>query len=319
MRSMTKMHQNTETISQMVETCFPGCGMKDCTELTEGYFNVAYEVVLTDGRGVILKVAPTPDVRIMTYEKNIMYSEVEAMRMAKTAGLPAPVVLAYDNSHRVCASSYFFMEKLSGQSLNTVKDQLKDEQVRAINRQVGAINRRINEMKCPCFGYPGQPDFQGDSWFLVFQKMLEAGVRDAENGQVDIKIPVEELWKLLERDRAVFEEVAEPRLVHWDCWDGNIFVEGGKVTGIIDWERSLWADPLMEVGFRTYAQNADFLAGYGMGELTASQRRRALWYDVYLMLLVSLECEYRQYETMETYEWSTGVLVRQFGLLSKNR
>lgn len=67
----------------------------------------------------------------------------------------------------------------------------------------------------------------------------------------------------------------------------------------------------MEVGFRTYALNEDFFAGYGVGELTASQKRRALWYDVYLMVLVSLECEYRRYETMDMYEWSTGVLVRQ--------
>lgn len=35
----------------------------------------------------------------------------------------------------------------------------------------------------------------------------------------------------------------------------------------------------------------------------------ALWYDVYLMLLVSLEREYRQYATMDMYEWSTGVLA----------
>ena len=39
--------------------------------------------------------------------------------------------------------------------------------------------------------------------------MLKAGVQDAENGHVDVQIPIDELWKLLERDRTIFEEVVE--------------------------------------------------------------------------------------------------------------
>lgn len=317
MKSLTKNEQSRETIQRMAEYCFPGRKMTGYTELTEGYFNVAYEVELDNAEHTILKVAPDPGVRIMTYERNIMHSEVEAMKAAKAAGLPAPAVLAYDDSRTICGSTYFFMEKLPGQSLNAIKSSLTEREIAEINRQVGFINRKINDIRYPCFGYPGQPEFQGDEWFPVFRKMLEAGVRDAENGHVDVKINIDRLWRVLEHDRPIFEEVTEPRLVHWDCWDGNIFVENGRVTGIIDWERSLWADPLMEVGFRTYAQNMDFLAGYGIGELTADQQRRALWYDVYLMLLVSLECEYRQYETMGMYEWSTGVLARQFEKLEE--
>ena len=317
MKSLTKNEQSPETIERMVEICFPGRKMTGYTELTEGYFNVAYEIEVDGGERVILKVAPAPSAIVMTYEKNIMYSEVEAMKAAKAAGLPAPAVLAYDDSRTICGSTYFFMEKLPGQSLHSIKGSLTEREIAEINRQVGSINRKINDIRYPCFGYPGQTEFQGNEWFPVFRKMLEAGVRDAENGRVDVKINIDKLWQVLEHDRPIFEEVTEPRLVHWDCWDGNIFVENGRVTGIIDWERSLWADPLMEVGFRTYAQNADFLAGYGMGELTASQQRRALWYDVYLMLLVSLECEYRQYETMDMYEWSTGVLARQFEKLEE--
>lgn len=317
MKSLTKNKQSRETIERMVKRCFPGRKMAGHIELTEGYFNVAYEIELDGGERVILKVAPAPDARIMTYEKNIMYSEVEAMKAAKSAGLPAPTVLGWDDSCTICTSPYFFMEKLPGQSLHSIKGSLTEREIAEINRQVGSINRKINDIRYPCFGYPGQTEFQGNEWFPVFRKMLEAGVRDAENGHVDVKINIDKLWQVLEHDRSIFEEVTEPRLVHWDCWDGNIFVENGRVTGIIDWERSLWADPLMEVGFRTYAQNADFLAGYGIGELTANQQRRALWYDVYLMLLVSLECEYRQYETMDMYEWSTGVLARQFERLEE--
>ena len=33
---------------------------------------------------------------------------------------------------------------------------------------------------------------------------------------------------------------------------------------------------------------------------------------MYLMLLVALECEYRKYETMDSYYYSTQLLMKQF-------
>lgn len=144
----------------MVKHCFPGKNMVGYTELTEGYFNVAYEVELDSGEQVILKVAP------------------------------APAVLGWDDSRDICVSPYFFMGKLPGRSLNSIKSGLTDGEIGAINRQVGAINQKIYDIKCPSFGYPGQPEFQGEQWFPVFRKMLEAGVTDAENGHVDVKIDI---------------------------------------------------------------------------------------------------------------------------------
>lgn len=314
MKSLTKNHQSKQMITKMAEHCFPSCRMVGYRELTEGYFNVAYEVILSDGRYTVLKVAPAPGTRVMTYEQNIMHAEIQAMHMAKAAGLPVPEVLGFDESRAVCQSPYFFMEKLEGESLYSIRETLAPAQVAAIHRKMGGICRQINEIDCPCFGYPGQPEFQGGEWYPVFRKMLCAGIDDARQGGVDLKIDTDMLLKTLERERPVFDEVDTPKLVHWDCWDGNIFVKDRNVTGIIDWERALWADPLMEVGFRTYAPDTDFMTGYGL-TLTENQKRRALWYDIYLMVLVSLECEYRQYETMDMYDWASGVLSGQVGRL----
>lgn len=313
MESLTKNKQNNETLSKMVDKFFVPLNMEHCQELTEGFFNVAYEIGLNNGQKVILKIAPSKEMRIMTYEKNIMFSEVEAMIMAaKTGEIPVPKVIGYDDSCTICESPYFFMEKLDGKSLNTEKENLSSDQIANIYTEVGQINRKINEISCPCFGYPGQPEFQGNQWYPVFEKMLEAGIENAQKGNVDIKIPIDTLRAYLKRDKDIFDEVTEPKLIHWDCWDGNIFVKNGAVAGIIDWERSLWGDPLMEVGFRTYSDNSSFLKGYNIDVLTPNQQRRALWYDIYLLILVSLECEYRKYETMGMYDWATQLLVEQF-------
>ena len=310
--SRTKNQQSPETIRRITEHCFAPRTMTAYTELGEGYFNAAYLVALSDGTEVVLKVAPKADVRVMTYEKNIMHSEVSAMRLAKQdPDIPVPAILGWDDSCTLCDAPYFFMEKLPGQSLNAIKSTLSAEQIRNIYIDSGRINRRINEIACPCFGYPGQPAYQGDRWFPVFRKMMETGIADAKAGNVPLTVDPEELLRALDADAALFDAVTEPKLVHLDLWDGNIFVQDGSITGLIDWERCIWGDPLLEAGFRMYGLNPDFLSGYGI-TMTAQEERRALWYDVYQTLLMSLECGYRQYETMDFYNWSSGLLEKQF-------
>ena len=312
MESMTKNRQDKAVLERMIQKNFASAEMTEYQELTEGYYNVAYDVKLSDGREIILKIAPRSDVRIMSYEHGIMGSEVDAMRMVEGyLEIPAPKVLAYDESCSICDSPYFFMEKLSGKSLNAIRDTMSEEEINEIYIQTGKILKKVNQIKCSAFGYPGQPAFQGNNWYQVFHKMLEAGIEDAKTGTVDLKISVSKLWSMLERDKKYFDEVTQPYLVHWDCWDGNIFTEHGKITGIIDWERCLFADPLMEVGFRTFFSNIPFMEGYGMEKLTDKQLRRAIWYDVYMMILVSLECEYRKYDTMEMYDYAVDVLQKQ--------
>ncbi len=39
---------------------------------------------------------------------------------------------------------------------------------------------------------------------MVFRRMLEAGISDARQGNVDLKIPVDELLRYLERDKDIF-------------------------------------------------------------------------------------------------------------------
>lgn len=66
----------------------------------------------------------------------------------------------------------------------------------------------------------------------------------------------------------------------------------------------------MEVGFRLSSAILRLWKGMEW-KLSDREYRRALWYDVYMMILVSLECEYRKYDTMEMYDYAVGVLQKQ--------
>lgn len=309
MKSFTKNRKSNEEIIQMIKKGLGNTQVIKIEELTEGFFNIAYLVELEERIDVILKIAPPSNALIMTYENNIMYSEITSMKMIEElTNCPVAKIIYYDNSHTICDSDYFIMEKLDGKSLNLMIDTLSESDKDKINYEIGMYNKELNSIYGERFGYFGQPSKQGDDWFETFKSMVQDAIYDAKRLNIDLKISGEHIIELLDRHKSYFEEVKTPKFVHWDLWAGNVFILNKKITGIIDFERCLWADELMEVGFRTYGYNKYFFQGYGMGDLDHKQTIRAKWYDVYLFLICSLEYKYRNYETMDTYNWGVDML-----------
>ncbi|GKU27043.1 phosphotransferase family protein [Clostridium folliculivorans] len=319
MEISTKNKQSHKTISNMVKRAFKGVEALEVIELKEGFFNVAYMVILSDERQVILKIAPPKDALVMTHEKNIMKTEVEVMKLIKLkTSIPIAEVLYYDNSHELCETDYFFMSKLDGESLNSVREKLDEENIRNINYKTAVLNAEINSIKGNKFGYYGQEDKQGFEWSKVFFDMINDTISDAKVFNIDIGVKPEVIKQLFQRDIKAFEEVKVPKLVHWDLWAGNIFINDGQITGLIDFERCLWADELMEVGFRTHNHNKEFFSGYGIETLSDIQKLRIKWYDLYLFLVQVLECDYRNYEDYGCYDWAKENICKIVQLLKED-
>ena len=227
--SITKATVSEEMITKMVQKAF-GCEPKEITELTEGFYNVAYRIALDD-RTVILKVAPSPEVEIMTYEKNIMWTEVDSMRMVKEkTAVPVPEIFFYDDSREIINRPYFFMKALAGQNFSTVMETMSEEEKATIFRQAGKYTKELNQITGSKFGYYGQPDRQGENWYEVFRSMICNAFADLERKSIAVPVTKEKLLTMLEADKECFAGVTTPKYVHWDIWAGNIFVEDGKVT-----------------------------------------------------------------------------------------
>lgn len=308
---LTKNTQNQKILENLVKHAFPDKKRNEIHELTEGFFNIAYFVSFTDGTESVLKIAPHPDTAVMTYEKNIMATEVACMKLvAEKTAVPLPKMQFSDFSCTLCNAPYFFMERIKGNSLSTQKDSMNEEEINKIYHEMGKLNKDINAITNSFFGYPSQVALQGNDWHVVFTKMLTAMVHDSQKANIEIEISLDGLFALLENSKDIFAEVTTPCLVHWDIWDGNIFVKDSKITGIIDWERCLWGDVLMEVGFRSYAQSADFLSGYGIEKFTLSEQKRILWYDIYLLFVAVQEHVYRGYEADNS--WAISLMKEKF-------
>ena len=81
MNNITKNRQSKEQLHKIIEKAFQGkVTLTDYRELTDGFCNVAYDLVLSDGRQAILKIAPPTGVQMMSCEAELMKTEVFAMR-----------------------------------------------------------------------------------------------------------------------------------------------------------------------------------------------------------------------------------------------
>ncbi|SET33875.1 Predicted kinase, aminoglycoside phosphotransferase (APT) family [Paenibacillus sp. NFR01] len=280
--------------------------VKACRELTGGYFNAAYEVLLSDEKELVLKVGPLQDTDTLSYERNIMSAEVSALQLIRSKGtVPVPKVLFYDDSRSKIAGEYFFMEKVHGEPYSDIKDGLQPDQRAAVETELGRYNRMINEIRGERFGlYSTLPRSGGRSWRETFQEIIGDLLNDARRLGAVMPVPLERIEEEVAKLLPALEEVTEPRLVHWDLWDGNVFVKGGKIVALIDWERALWGDPLMEYYFRYIEDTQHFLRGYHGVFDSPNERARIRLYDLYIDLIYFIECYSRKYDSAGHFEWA---------------
>ena len=195
------------------------------------------------------------------------------------------------------------METLSGNSLHSVRTTLSQDVIDSINREIGKLSKTLTQIQGPCFGLLADPGRRYDNLFDFIYMLIKNVLSDAKKKQVVIGISDDEILTLLIQDKVCFEAVT-PSLVHWDMWEGNIFVKDGRITGIIDWERSMWSDPFMDDRFRLHSRTEEFLSGYEVESFTHEEMRRIYWYDLLLYLIMMTEGEYRGYEDDGQYHWA---------------
>lgn len=300
--SISKTRLRSDQIAAMVTRSFGAAAeLVSVDECEEGWFNAVHRLTFADGTEVLLKVAPPPEVRVLRYEADILSAEVEALRLvAENTDVPVPVVVAWDDTRELVASSYFFMTKCPGVLLSTLRPQLDATDARTIDEQVIQHVAAINSITAPTFGRFAHTAPRSTSWTEAFGQLVSDLLADAADAGAELPATHTEVEAILGASVDALDTVRSARLVHWDLWDPNVFVDPDslQVVGIIDFERALWADPLMEAQF-TGKRASDQLAGaYGATVFDAPyavERRRL--YDLYLYLVMLVECSFRNYPT----------------------
>jgi aminoglycoside phosphotransferase (APT) family kinase protein len=308
--AITKNRQSDETISLMAKKAFPDKNVAAIKELTEGMCNVTYDITFEDKSSCILKIAAKDRSGNTSNEINLMKAEITAMKLvSENCSFKVADVLYYDDSNTVCDGCYFFMEKLPGDNYAMVRGDMSEEQIAVIDTEMGKISRELTKVRNQEFGFLGD-DKRFVSLYDFVKYMLHNLISDAKRRDIDIVCDEQTFMSRLEKDKAAFASVLDASLVHWDMWEGNVFVKDGHVSGIIDWERALWGEPFMDDRFRMHNRGEHFLEGFGRTTFSEDELTRMRWYDITLYLTMMIEVYYREFEEEGQYFWAREMLEK---------
>lgn len=89
MESRTKRRLPPDRLRALVRGAL-GAGVASAEELTDGMANAVWRVGLDDGRRVVLKVGPPPELEQLCYERELLRTEALVCRLAAPPASPSP-------------------------------------------------------------------------------------------------------------------------------------------------------------------------------------------------------------------------------------
>jgi aminoglycoside phosphotransferase (APT) family kinase protein len=328
MESVTKNRQPTTTLRAMIERAYGADlvpeGDDFATELTYGFFNALYRLELRDGRRVVLKIAPPAHVEVLTHERGMMRNELAAMALVeRESAVPVPRVDHADLTHDLVDADWFVMEHVDALCLGIAAEtgELTPAEVEVGFERLGEANRALNAIVGPHFGPLEGPGFT--TWREASTATFHGVLADGERAGVELGWDPDVVRATWAAHADVLDEVTEPRLVEIDLWMKNSMIRDGRIVAVIDHERAMFGDPLIEAGLTgldlpVFPDPAPFQRGFGLTELTDGQRTRRRLYTLWLAVVMLVETTYRQ-QTPEQYRWAREQLDVAMALLGRAR
>jgi aminoglycoside phosphotransferase (APT) family kinase protein len=205
---------------------------------TDNYsFQLASAVAPWNGR-LVLRLFPA------SVSAELAGREAATQTMLASNGFPAPAVLLFEPGARLDGRQYFVMEMLPGRPMMGgagVRDIVATgwmlvTRLATTTASIHADLHRIDP--APLVAELGDDLIGVPRWF----RQLDEQIADGATGFATAR-----QWLVANQPPAP----ARLAVCHGDSWGGNILVDRGRVTGLIDWTVVTVADPLLDVGFTT--------------------------------------------------------------------
>lgn len=156
-------------------------------------------------------------------------------------GVLTPKILITDTSHKFCDFDFQIMEYLEGQTLFDIKDN--EEMVCNVLTQLSKELVKLHKVNTKNFGLMGF-DLQ-PMWELYLDQNIDNHITYLERNGL-----VEDLLGLIMAYNTGMDKLpleVESHLLHGDLSYRNIIVKDGNLSGIIDWEDSVFGDPIFDL------------------------------------------------------------------------
>ncbi|MBR5932368.1 MAG: phosphotransferase [Treponema sp.] len=210
--------------------------------LGNGEFNSAYKVTCDNGISYVLKIAPPEDAKVLTYENNMMKSEVFwYSKMHEKTDILCPKVYVSDFSKNIIKSNCFIMELMKGKPVWEMG--LSEKEFDEVQKQKITMLTKIHKITNDGFGYIQTGLYA--SWYEALKNMALNLVADCKKLGYDTPYG-EKFVSLIDKYKNILNG-APCRMVNFDLWDSNVLYNGEtKKICWIDPERGFWGDPVAD-------------------------------------------------------------------------
>ena len=287
----------------LLREAFPAAEVIEVVPRTGGQLSTVYEVRCADAaHSAILKVY-APEWTWKQAKEVRVYQLLEGLR-----SLPVPSVLHHAPDGGPEGRAVTILSLLEGSPLSEVSKDLDPALLPSFYREMGAVLATVHQIGQEAYGYVVDhvldPLLDNGSYMRhQFAKKLK---EFAElGGDETLRDAVA---RRIERDGALFDNCAAAVLCHNDLHEGNVLVarraDGWQVTGVIDVENAIAADPLIDLAKTDY---------YALGR---GEPERAALLEGYRSAHGSLPTDaaerldlYRLYHALELWDWFRSIGV----------
>jgi aminoglycoside phosphotransferase (APT) family kinase protein len=169
--------------------------------------------------------------------------EFALLEVAHGAGMTVPEPLFLDSEGIVIGKPFYVMRRAGGTAnpRHLTRDPTLDPERAGLTERLGREIARLHVVEPP----HADLEFLGSPPTNPAKRRAESFLEQLD-GLPD-PLPILE-WgsRWLQRNAPERQHVA---LCHGDYRIGNIMIDGGRVTGILDWEFASWSDPMEDIGW----------------------------------------------------------------------
>jgi aminoglycoside phosphotransferase (APT) family kinase protein len=282
---------------ELLRNVLPAASVTEVIKRTGGEISTVFEIRCAP---------PTEPTIIKVYAEQWRWKqekEIHVYRLLEQHGVgPVPRILHSRDEDSPIGQAFTIMTRLDGVPVSAVRGDLSDAEVRGVYRQLGACMARIHAVPQSAFGYlttriidpePTNSAYMRRQFDKKLAEFAALGGDPALHTAVEVH---------LTEQAGLFQHCLGAVLCHNDFHEGNALVarqpSGWTLTGFIDVENAIAADPLIDLA------KTDYYNVHG-----DPSKRQAL-YDGYGPLPPDAHDRieiYRLYHALELWDWFASI------------
>jgi aminoglycoside phosphotransferase (APT) family kinase protein len=236
---------------------------------------IVYEANAESGRFVFKAIDPDGQ------DRDGIALEAWTCEKARDVGVPAPRVVTVETNRTRFPSSFFIMERATGEPMEGLTLS-EDQETRLLN-ELGSHLSALHRIKIPGFGWLDEGAFassgtvrgSADTWRLALLDEVPRSLEYLSEAGRLTQAEVDEVQRAIEAGAEIIEGCRDGRLLHGDIGLLHVWVDPDelRVTSVLDWGERSSGDPASDFGDLEGRQLHSVLTGYGADEADGLAQR----------------------------------------------